>query len=160
RLLLLFFVAAQSPERLEAPEGVQHVPVAACGRRGTVEAPVRAPPLVQILEELRAQVGVRQPEQSAAGEGHQLEPEDRVALPLVLPGVRRRLDPPEDDVTERRDVFPEPEQRLDLLVLEAAQLALQLLDVEGVPGPDELGQLRLPRNVYPEETVAPDRRVG
>ena len=79
---------------------------------------------------------------------------------LVLREVTRRARPAADLRAERRGVFAEPEQALDLLELELAVLLFELLQLRRVMSADEVGQPRLVRRLNLEKAVAADHGEG
>src|SRR3954465_9350158 len=96
-----------------------------------VEAAVGATPRVEVGDERRREVVGRQAEQLAAGEGGELGPEDGISVLFVLREVGRRAGPAADLFAERRGVLAEPEQALDLLIIEFRVFLLQLLQLPG-----------------------------
>ncbi len=156
----VFHLAAQGAHGLQAPPGVHRVPVAAIRRGRIVETAVGPTARHQIVDKRRREVIVRQPEQSPTREGGQFQAEDRIAVLLVLPRVNRRFRPAANEIAEGGHVLFEPEQTLNLLPLENAEVALQFLDAEGMMSADKFREFGLVRRIVLEQSVTADRGEG
>jgi len=85
-------------------------------------------------------------------------------FPTVLTHRHRRLYerlPPASHLLGKRTrILAEPQQRLNLLILEDLEVALELLDAKGVMGPDIFGQRALVRRLPADYGVAGYCRKG
>src|SRR5690606_30562141 len=160
RFVSSFAVSTERTESLQPPPGIQNVAIAAVVGWRVVEAAVLTPSRIEIGDHFGGEVVERHIEHFATDNRDHLERKHWIAVPLVGACVVEGRPPAGDRLAQFARVSFQPEQRLDLLVLESLQFTFQLLEAERMIRPHELGRsIRVGRPAA-EYVVAANRSIS